>query len=86
MLAATLAFGGDCPADTLNRVKGITGGAMLGAEVVLTTEAALGVKPTWAYLVGGAAGAGAGALGGYYIGGSSSTTPSSCAWPAASPS
>lgn len=79
LFAATLAFGGDCRADTLHRVKGITGGAMLGAEVVLMTEAALGVKPAWAYLAGGAAGAGAGALGGYYLGGTSSPVPSSWA-------
>lgn len=77
LLAAALAFGRDCPADPLNRVKGITGGAMLGSEVVLMTEAALGVEPAWAYLVGGAAGAGAGALGGYYVGGSSNPVPSS---------
>ena len=46
--------------------KGIAGGALLGAEAVLITEAILDVKPAWAYLVGGLAGAGAGGLGGYY--------------------
>jgi hypothetical protein len=76
-LLGVLACAAECRADTLNRFKGITGGAMLGAEVVLVTEAALGVEPAWAYLVGGAAGAGAGALGGYYVGGSSSSKPSS---------
>lgn len=79
LLAATLAFGKDARADALNRAKGITGCAMLGAEVVLMTEAALGVEPAWAYLVGGAAGAGAGAFGGYYLGGTSSAVPSSWA-------
>jgi hypothetical protein len=76
-LLGVLACAAECRADTLDRVKGITGGAMLGAEVVLVTEAALGVEPAWAYLVGGAAGAGAGALGGYYVGGASSSKPSS---------
>ncbi len=47
--------------------KGITGGALLGAEAVMLTEAAIGVKPRWAYLVGGGAGAVAGGVGGYFI-------------------
>src|SRR5688572_11252097 len=47
--------------------KGITGGALLGAEVVLLTEAAFKVKPTWAYLVGGLAGGVAGGIGGYFV-------------------
>ena len=67
----------DAHAEAINRAKGLTGGAMLGAEVVLVSEAALGVKPGWAYLVGGAAGGGAGALGGYYLGAGSSPKPSS---------
>jgi hypothetical protein len=46
--------------------KGITGGALLGAEAVLLSEAILDVKPGWAYLVGGILGAGAGGFGGYY--------------------
>ncbi len=46
--------------------KGITGGALLGAEAVLLSEAILDVKPGWAYLVGGLLGAGAGGFGGYY--------------------
>jgi hypothetical protein len=77
LLLGALAYGRESHADTINRVKGITAGAMLGAEVVLVSEAALGVQPAWAYLVGGAAGAGAGALGGYYVGGGSSPKPSS---------
>ena len=45
-------------------VKGVVGGALLGAEVVLVTQAALDVEPTWAYVVGGLAGAAAGGVGG----------------------
>jgi hypothetical protein len=47
--------------------KGIVGGALLGAEAVMLTEAAIGVKPRWAYYVGGAAGAVAGGVGGYFL-------------------
>lgn len=47
--------------------KGIVGGALLGAEAVTVTEAALNVKPAWAYLVGGGAGAAAGGVGGYFL-------------------
>src|SRR5262249_34108053 len=32
--------------------KGITGGALLGAEAVMLSEAAASVKPAWAYAVG----------------------------------
>ncbi len=46
--------------------KGITGGALLGGEVVMLTEAALGAKPWWAYMVGGVAGAAGGGVGGYF--------------------
>lgn len=47
--------------------KGIVGGALMGAELVMVTEAAFGVKPTWAYLVGGLAGGAAGGVGGYFV-------------------
>jgi hypothetical protein len=47
--------------------KGVVGGALLGAELVLVTEAAFKVKPTWAYIVGGLAGGAAGGVGGYFI-------------------
>lgn len=69
----------DCRADTsaVNTGKGIAGGAILGAEMVLASEAAFGVKPAWAYLVGAAAGAGAGALGGYYIADAAGSKPTS---------
>jgi hypothetical protein len=46
--------------------KGITGGALLGGEVVMLTEAALGARPAWAYIVGGVAGAVGGGVGGYF--------------------
>jgi hypothetical protein len=47
--------------------KGVVGGTLIGAEVVLATEAAFKVQPTWAYLVGGVAGGAAGGVGGYFI-------------------
>ena len=47
--------------------KGIVGGALLGAEIVLATEAAFKVQPAWAYVVGGVGGAAAGGVGGYFI-------------------
>jgi len=43
--------------------KGIVGGSLLGAEVVLATEAAFKVQPAWAYVVGGVGGAAAGGVG-----------------------
>jgi hypothetical protein len=57
-------------ADTVDvspTAKGIVGGALLGAEAVTATEAALRLKPAWAYLVGGGAGAAAGGVGGYFL-------------------
>jgi hypothetical protein len=47
--------------------KGTIGGALLGAEVVLLTEAAFKTQPTWAYLVGGVAGGIGGGIGGHFI-------------------
>jgi hypothetical protein len=47
--------------------KGVVGGTLIGAEIVLATEAAFKVQPTWAYLVGGLGGAAAGGVGGYFI-------------------
>lgn len=47
--------------------KGIAGGALLGAELVLVVEAAADVEPAWAYVVGGLAGAAGGGVGGYFI-------------------
>jgi hypothetical protein len=47
--------------------KGIIGGGLMGAEIVMLTEAALGVKNGWFYLAGGVAGAGGGAAAGVFI-------------------
>jgi hypothetical protein len=47
--------------------KGITGGALLGAEATLITESVLRVKPRWAYVLGGLLGAVAGGTVGYYV-------------------
>lgn len=60
---------------TTNRAKGIAGGALVGAEAVMLTEAAIGVQPTWLYVVGGVVGAGGGGLAGYYLGGVRSPKP-----------
>lgn len=46
--------------------KGIVGGGLLGAEVVMLGEAAFHAKSGWAYLIGGVAGAGGGVALGYY--------------------
>jgi len=45
-------------------VKGTVGGALLGGETVMLVEAAAGVKPAWAYVVGGVIGAAGGGVGG----------------------
>lgn len=76
-LVALLASTSESRADGTNRAKGIAGGALVGAEVVMLTEAAIGVKPTWLYVVGGVVGAGGGGVAGYYLGGSSSPKPPS---------
>ena len=76
-LVALLSSTSDSRADTTNRAKGVTGGALLGAEVVMLTEAAIGVKPTWLYIVGGVVGAGGGGAAGDYLGGTSSPKPPS---------
>ncbi|PIE06262.1 MAG: hypothetical protein CSA75_00440 [Sorangium cellulosum] len=55
--------------------KGITGGALLGGELVMAVEAAFGVQNTWAYVGGGVAGAVAGGVGGYFIEDSSDSQP-----------
>jgi hypothetical protein len=47
--------------------KGIAGGALLGGEIVIFTEAIFGVRSTAAYLLGAAGGAIAGGVGGYFI-------------------
>jgi hypothetical protein len=47
--------------------KGAVGVGLLGAETVMLVEAVIDVKPAWAYIVGGAAGAVGGGVGGYFI-------------------
>lgn len=55
------------PGDPSPTGKGITGGALLGAELVTGVEAAAGVDSTWAYVGGGLAGAAGGGVGGYFL-------------------
>ncbi len=57
----------DDVAEPASTGKGITGGVLLGAEVVTLIEAAFKVKPTSAYLLGGLAGGVAGGVGGYFV-------------------
>jgi hypothetical protein len=76
--AVGLAAAADCRAQSAEATpngKGIVGGALVGAEVVLLTEAAMGVKPVWAYLVGGLVGAGGGGVAGYFLERNSSAEP-----------
>ena len=47
--------------------KGLVGGALLGGEVVMLTEAAIKVKPAWAYYVGGGVGMIGGGIAGHYL-------------------
>jgi hypothetical protein len=80
-LEGLFVFGWLCAASTParadgNRVKGTIGGAMMGAEIVMLTESAFRLRPTWMYLAGGAGG---GLLGGYVgnrMSGSSNRPPS----------
>jgi hypothetical protein len=68
-LAATVALPRSARADeeASPTGKGIAGGILLGAELVLVIEAAADVEPAWAYVVGGLAGAAGGGVGGYFI-------------------
>jgi hypothetical protein len=47
--------------------KGIVGGGLLGADVVTGTMGVIGVHNPWVYVIGGAVGAGGGAVGGYFV-------------------
>ena len=49
------------------RFIGLTGGIIVGAEVVMAVEAALKVKKVWPYVVMPLFGAGAGGVGGYFL-------------------
>lgn len=74
LLASTLALG-VLAAPSIARAdgaasgsgKGIAGGAMLGAELVVGVEALAGVQQQWAYGAGILVGAAAGGVGGYFI-------------------
>ncbi len=55
---------------TASTGKGMVGGGLLGAELVMGTEAALKLNSPWAYVIGGVGGAAAGGVGGYYLEGS----------------
>lgn len=74
LLVATGTLGVASPAravgnETSNTVgKGLVGGALLGGEVVVLVEAALGVKPWWAYALGGGLGMVGGGIGGFVLG------------------
>ena len=66
-LVSSLARPGAAQTNGENITKGMIGGGMLGAEAVMLTESAFRLRPGWLYVVGGAAGAGAGAYLGYEI-------------------
>jgi MFS family permease len=67
--AATLAAPvRDARADEVSSTgKGVTGGALLGAETVTIIEALAGVRTGWAYGVGALAGAIGGGVGGFFV-------------------
>jgi hypothetical protein len=66
-LLAACSLNGSARAQTSNELRTLAAGAMIGTEAVLMTEAALRLKPTWAYWVGAGAGLAGGAVGGYYL-------------------
>jgi hypothetical protein len=79
-LLALLASAADGRAETSsskNHAKGVVGGALVGSQAVVLTEAALGVQSGWLYLLGGVVGGVGGGWAGYHIGGSSSPKPPS---------
>jgi len=53
--------------ESAGKPKGTIGGALLGGELVVTVEAAAGVKSGWAYAGGAILGAAGGGVGGYFI-------------------
>jgi hypothetical protein len=67
-VTATTAFLPEAHAEDVSPTgKGITGGALLGGEVVTITEALAGVHPGWAYILGGGLGMVGGGVGGYFV-------------------
>src|SRR5436190_17232993 len=69
VLAAALSWNGPAKADgpVTPTGKGIAGGTLLGAEVVMIPLGIAGVDKWWAYLLGGGLGAAGGAVGGYFV-------------------
>jgi hypothetical protein len=55
------------PSSVSPTAKGIIGGFLLGAEVVVIPMGAAGLKPWWPYLVFGGVGAAGGAVGGWAV-------------------
>jgi hypothetical protein len=55
------------PNQVTGTAKGIVGGALLGAEVVMIPMGAAGLKPWWPYVVFGSVGAVGGAVGGWAV-------------------
>lgn len=55
--------------------KGLVGGGLIGAEVTVLVEAALGVKNPWYYALGGGLGMVAGGVGGFFIAESAGDSP-----------
>jgi hypothetical protein len=53
--------------ETTASPKGLVGGALLGGELVVTVEAAAGVKSGWAYAGGAVVGAVGGGIGGHFV-------------------
>lgn len=47
--------------------KGLVGGGLLGAEVVVISEALIGLDQEWMYWAGAGVGAAGGAVGGYFL-------------------
>jgi hypothetical protein len=56
-----------CADNVSPKGKGVTGGALLGAEVVTIVESLVGVRAGWAYAVGAVVGAGGGAAAGFAV-------------------
>lgn len=65
---ATTLLSGSAYADEVKATgKGIAGGALLGTELAVVTEAIVGVKSPWLYASGIALAGGGGGVGGYYV-------------------
>jgi hypothetical protein len=67
VLLATLAPATGRAEESTPTGKGIAGGVLLGAEVVVAVEAAAGVRKPMPFLVGGIAGGVLGGVGGYFL-------------------